>query len=880
MIGQTISHYKILEKIGEGGMGVVYKAHDTKLDRYVALKFLPHYLTSDHNEKERFYHEAKAAAALTHANIAVVHEIGEHDNQLFIAMEYVEGKTLKQFIGVEPLSIKKVLEIGIQICEGLAAAHEKGIVHRDIKPENIIITSKSHAKITDFGLAKLKGATKLTKAGSTLGTAAYMSPEQARGEEVDQRSDIFSFGVVLYEMLTTHLPFRGEHIAAIQYSIVNEEPPPLARYNEKVTDELQHIVSKVLEKEQDDRYQHADELLSDLRRERKKLEYSKAGYAKAPDSLSQTSTLKTIPPAEGNTEVLSKSKYLNRVGLLLAGVAVLLLAIVLYFTVFRTHTVELNPDMKFRTLQLSFSQISYPGISADGNWIAFPAADANGKWDVYYMNVAVGDPRRVTFDSSANPNGAAGADISPDGGLITYCRYNPRMAWYDVYVVPSIGGRSKRIAENCVGAQWCRDGSRIGYFHGTGVRTAIWSIKPDGSDPRLEVSDTLVGISMGRISFDWSPEGNSIVYLRTFPEGNQEVMRRDLETGKETQLTYDKSNIDEVRWTSSDQIIFSSNKSGNTNLWMIPASGGQSVQITKGSGPDMSMSISADGKKLLYLQSQEVGHLWRGTIEGHTTRQLTTDERNITWPSFSPDGKQIAFSMSDNDPLKSTSHIYVCDRDGYNRRQITTGDEIARWPTWSPDEKWIAYYAMKSGQPSDSAIIYIVDQTDPGIPRPIGRGLFSKWIDTTTLIITNPFRGTGSMVTLDGKSESITYKDSVNLWPILNGKNVLLIDIHIGKEGWYIVAAKNNQVIEGAKPKRILNRGYAPNLSPDKKYFYYSVGDEILRRITLPEGKDERIPGTFLGLSRVFSISDDGKEIVYNDSRLNAKLVIIENLFR
>jgi Tol biopolymer transport system component len=396
----------------------------------------------------------------------------------------------------------------------------------------------------------------------------------------------------------------------------------------------------------------------------------------------------------------------------------------LYFVVFRTRTVELNPDMKFQTLQLSFSQISYPGLSADGNWIAFQAADANGKWDIYYMNVTVGEPRRVTFDSSANPYGNV-ADISRDGGIIVYDRYNAKRGEYDAYVVPSIGGRSKRIAENCQSPKWRRDGGRIGYIVSTRKEFSIWSVKPDGSDQRREILDTLTG-TVDRIDFDWSPEGKSIVWLRSFPEGYQEIMRGDLETGKETQLTYDKENIDEVCWTSNDQIIYSSNKSGNTNLWMIPASGGQSIQITKGSGPDLGMSISADGKKLLYLQSQTVGHLWRGATNGHETRQLTTDERNITWPSFSPDGRQIAFGMSDNDPLKSTSHIYVCDRDGNSRRQITTGDEIARWPTWSPNGKWIAYYAMKSGQSTDSAIIYIVDQADPGIPRPMGKRIIFK----------------------------------------------------------------------------------------------------------------------------------------------------------
>ncbi len=285
MIGQTISHYKILEKLGEGGMGIVYKAHDTTLDRDVALKFLPHYLTTDETEKERFYHEARAAAALAHQNVAVIHEIGEHqgsgvDKQLFLVMEYVEGKTLKKLIEQEAdgLSLKRVLEISIQACEGLVAAHEKGIVHRDIKSDNIMITPKGQVKIMDFGLAKIKGASKLTKAGSTLGTAAYMSPEQAQGEEVDLRSDIFSFGVVLYELLTGRLPFRGEHRSALLYSLLNEDPTPIARYNDKVSPDLERCVMKALSKDREERYQHADDLLADLRRERKSFEYAKTGY--------------------------------------------------------------------------------------------------------------------------------------------------------------------------------------------------------------------------------------------------------------------------------------------------------------------------------------------------------------------------------------------------------------------------------------------------------------------------------------------------------------------------------------------------------------------------------------------------------------------------
>jgi serine/threonine protein kinase len=269
MIGQIISHYKIIEKLGEGGMGVVYRAHDTKLDRDVALKFLPHSLAGDPVERERFFHEARAAAALTHPNIAVVYEFGEHDGRIFISMEYVEGRTMKALAASGPLPMNDVLDLAIQVCAGLAGAHERGIVHRDIKGDNIIVTPKGQAKITDFGLARLQGATRLTKTGSTLGTAAYMSPEQARGEETDRRSDIFSFGVVLYELLTGRLPFRGEHPSALMYSIVNEEPAPIARFNEKATPELERIVARALEKGKEVRYQHADDLLADLRREQK-----------------------------------------------------------------------------------------------------------------------------------------------------------------------------------------------------------------------------------------------------------------------------------------------------------------------------------------------------------------------------------------------------------------------------------------------------------------------------------------------------------------------------------------------------------------------------------------------------------------------------------
>ena len=276
MIGRTISHYKILEKLGEGGMGVVYKAEDTKLKRTVALKFLPPELTRDPEAKERFIQEAQAASALDHPNICNIHEIDEtEDGQIFIVMACYAGETLKKKVASGQLSVDSVIDIAIQIAQGLAKAHEHGIVHRDIKPANVMITNDGVAKILDFGLAKLKGQIGLTKAGTTLGTVAYMSPEQARGEDVDHRTDIWSFGVVLYEMISVQLPFKGEYEQAVIYSIMNEEPIPIPGLRVGVPASLERIVNKALEKSPDARYQHVDEMLMDFRRLKRETETGK-----------------------------------------------------------------------------------------------------------------------------------------------------------------------------------------------------------------------------------------------------------------------------------------------------------------------------------------------------------------------------------------------------------------------------------------------------------------------------------------------------------------------------------------------------------------------------------------------------------------------------
>ncbi len=327
MIGKIISHYKIIEKLGEGGMDVVYKAEDIKLERTVAIKFLPSELTRDEEAKKRFIHEAKAASSLEHNNICNIHEIDQtEDGQLFVAMACYEGETLKEKIEKRPLKIDDALDISIQISQGLTKAHEKGKIHRDIKPSNIFVTNDGIVKIIDFGLAKLSGKTVLTKEGSTLGTVNYMSPEQIKGEEVDRRTDIWSLGIVLYQMITGSQPFKGDYDQAVFYSIINEEPEHVTGLRSGVPLELEQIANKALAKNPDDRYQHVDDLLADLRRAKKNLDYLKKENIKASGNISprseikDTKEIKTLPEKTSLTKPIKNSilKWITTIAVIIA----------------------------------------------------------------------------------------------------------------------------------------------------------------------------------------------------------------------------------------------------------------------------------------------------------------------------------------------------------------------------------------------------------------------------------------------------------------------------------------------------------------------------------------------------------------------------------
>ncbi len=912
MIGKTISHYKILEKLGEGGMGVVYKAQDAKLDRTVALKFLPPHVSINDETKARFLQEAKAAAALNHPHICTIHGIDEDDGSMFIVMEFVDGGTLGSKIPFA--STDEAVRVAIQIGEALQEAHAKGIVHRDIKADNIMLNAKGQAKVMDFGLAKLKGSLKLTRTSSTVGTLAYMAPEQIQGGEVDTRSDIFSFGALVFEMLTGTTPFRGEHEAAMLYSIVNEEPQPLEQLRPDAPPLLSNLIQRCLEKDPADRFQHMDDIVSELRRTQKKTgRVSRTSSVTVrPAEVSEPGPVAT-QPAESPSGVVPRpdisavaaspggQKNLRLYGII-GTVAVVVLALAGWF-LFGRSGVSVNPDMTTRVLQVPFTQYSYPSLSPDGKWIAFPAADASGKWDIYYMHVNGGEPRKITSDGTRFIQQTA--DISPDGSQIVYDRPGTDNTSNDLFAISALGGTSRKLASRASTAQWRPDGVRVGFIRTSNSRLRsesglmeFWTVRADGSDLRREYVDS-VFVTTGpyRYNFCWSPDGKSIAWIRTLSTPSQVLIVRDLETGKERQLTQGDENIDAMVWTVNDRIIFSSNRGGNTNLWAIPASGGEAVQVTKGGGPDIGLSVSASGNELVYLQQQRVGYLWTASIDGSSLRQISFDDRDIWEPSFSPDKKQIAFVMNDPDPLKESSDLYIVDRDGNNRRRLTTGNSRTRFPKWSPDGRRIMYSIPPTGQSADTARpkIFVVDAENPGAPKLVGYRYGLCWLDEDHILALD--RGRSYIVTVSTATTRQFLSDSLSAWTIKEGKQLAYYDWHESNKGWWVADIQPTTAADLAKQAGevimpvFLGSARKVSSSPDFLSFWTShasLSGNVLqfteegrvRQISLTGRKEEVLTARFPGLrNRSIEISPDGKEVVFVTPRLSSRLVLLEKVF-